>query len=105
MQYDSASDQYTYVWKTEKSWSGTCRVLVLTFNEPDMAAQANMTPAQALLKYEQALDPATAQNSIVMLDHFPGLSQFPLFCSYSGWFSALHAWMPRASFSTKDITA
>jgi len=27
--YDPASDRYTYVWKTEKQWSGTCRQLVL----------------------------------------------------------------------------
>ena len=25
--YDAASDQYTYVWKTDKAWSGTCRQL------------------------------------------------------------------------------
>jgi len=31
-----------------------------------------------------------------VLDHFPGLSQYPLYNSYSGWFAALHAWMPRA---------
>ncbi|HKY03819.1 MAG TPA: PxKF domain-containing protein, partial [Blastocatellia bacterium] len=29
LQYDAASDTYTYVWKTEKSWAGTCRQLVL----------------------------------------------------------------------------
>jgi hypothetical protein len=27
--YDAASGQYTYVWKTEKSWAGSCRELVL----------------------------------------------------------------------------
>ena len=27
--YDPDSDQYTYVWKTEKAWAGTCRVLSL----------------------------------------------------------------------------
>lgn len=29
LSYDAGSDQYTYVWKTEKSWAGTCRQLVL----------------------------------------------------------------------------
>lgn len=29
LSYDAASDQYTYVWKTEKSWAGSCRQLVL----------------------------------------------------------------------------
>ena len=27
--YDAASDRYQYNWKTEKSWAGTCRVLVV----------------------------------------------------------------------------
>ena len=27
--YDPASDRYTYVWKTEKQWSGACRQLLL----------------------------------------------------------------------------
>ncbi len=29
--YDPTSDQYTYVWKTDKSWSGTCGQLVVQF--------------------------------------------------------------------------
>ncbi|HSV18476.1 MAG TPA: PxKF domain-containing protein [Casimicrobiaceae bacterium] len=31
LQYDSTTDRYTYVWKTDKSWAGTCRVLTLKF--------------------------------------------------------------------------
>jgi hypothetical protein len=27
LSYDAAADQYTYVWKTEKGWGGTCRQL------------------------------------------------------------------------------
>ena len=27
LQYDAASNQYTYVWKTEKAWAGRCRQL------------------------------------------------------------------------------
>ena len=27
LSYDTASDTYTYVWKTEKKWAGTCRML------------------------------------------------------------------------------
>jgi hypothetical protein len=30
LQYDSTSNTYTYVWKTDKSWSGTCRQLQVT---------------------------------------------------------------------------
>ena len=29
LSYDAASDQYSYVWKTEKVWAGTCRQLVV----------------------------------------------------------------------------
>jgi hypothetical protein len=30
--YDPEADLYTYVWKTDKSWSGTCRQLSLTID-------------------------------------------------------------------------
>lgn len=29
LSYNAASDTDTYVWKTEKSWKGTCRQLVI----------------------------------------------------------------------------
>ena len=29
LQYDPLTDMYTYVWKTDKAWAGTCRQLVL----------------------------------------------------------------------------
>ena len=29
LQYDATTDTYTYVWKTQKSWSGTCRQLIV----------------------------------------------------------------------------
>ncbi len=31
--YDALADQYVYVWKTEKSWAGTCRQLQVTLND------------------------------------------------------------------------
>jgi hypothetical protein len=31
LKYDSPTDQYNYVWKTTKSWAGTCRELLFTF--------------------------------------------------------------------------
>jgi hypothetical protein len=31
LQYDADADVYTYVWKTDKSWAGTCRQLILQF--------------------------------------------------------------------------
>ena len=33
LNYDASADQYTYVWKTIKAWKGTCRMLVLNFND------------------------------------------------------------------------
>jgi CSLREA domain-containing protein len=33
LQYDAASDTYTYVWKTEKSWKNTCRQLTIRLDE------------------------------------------------------------------------
>jgi uncharacterized repeat protein (TIGR01451 family) len=29
LSYDASSDRYNYVWKTESSWAGTCRVLTV----------------------------------------------------------------------------
>jgi hypothetical protein len=31
--YDAASDRYSYVWKTEKAWSGSCRELLLRLSD------------------------------------------------------------------------
>jgi hypothetical protein len=31
--YAAGSDQYTFVWKTEKSWNNTCRQLVIKFKD------------------------------------------------------------------------
>jgi hypothetical protein len=33
LSYDAASDQYVYVWKTEKNWAGTCRQLIVGLND------------------------------------------------------------------------
>ena len=33
LSYDAASDTYTYVWKTSKSWAGTCRQLIIRLND------------------------------------------------------------------------
>jgi hypothetical protein len=31
--YDASTDAYTYVWKTDRAWAGTCRQLVLGFSD------------------------------------------------------------------------
>ncbi len=33
LSYDPASDQYTYVWKTDKSWASSCRQLVVKLDD------------------------------------------------------------------------
>lgn len=33
LQYDASSDTYTYVWKTSKSWAGTCQQFILGLND------------------------------------------------------------------------
>jgi hypothetical protein len=31
--YDAITDQYSYVWKTDKAWAGTCRTLVIKLSD------------------------------------------------------------------------
>jgi CSLREA domain-containing protein len=33
LSYDATTDTYTYVWKTDKAWAGTCRRLVVSFGD------------------------------------------------------------------------
>lgn len=33
LSYNPGDDRYTYVWKTEKAWAGTCRRLVVGLND------------------------------------------------------------------------
>ena len=33
LSYDASTDQYSYIWKTNKSWKGTCRMLVVGFSD------------------------------------------------------------------------
>jgi hypothetical protein len=33
LSYDPVANQYVYVWKTDKSWAGTCRQLVVQLND------------------------------------------------------------------------
>jgi uncharacterized delta-60 repeat protein len=33
LSYDATTDQYTYVWKTDKAWASSCRQLVVTLND------------------------------------------------------------------------
>jgi hypothetical protein len=31
--YDAATDRYTYVWKTDSAWAGTCRLFIVRLND------------------------------------------------------------------------
>lgn len=42
LSYDASADQYIYVWKTDKSWAGTCRQLILKLSDGTQH-QANFT--------------------------------------------------------------
>jgi hypothetical protein len=33
LSYDAESDAYNYVWKTQRSWAGTCRLFTLTLDD------------------------------------------------------------------------
>lgn len=33
LNYDALTDQYTYVWKTDKAWAGTSKILVVKFSD------------------------------------------------------------------------
>jgi NDP-sugar pyrophosphorylase family protein len=54
-----------------------------------------LTPAQAQIKYASEF-PATGQNLITVLDHFPATQKWPLFTSHVDLFAALMLWMPKA---------
>lgn len=46
--------------------------------------------------YQSPPPPPSPDDDVILVDHLPGLSEFPLFESYEGWFNALQAWEPRA---------
>jgi hypothetical protein len=31
--YDANTDQYVYIWKTDKAWAGTCRTFVMKLSD------------------------------------------------------------------------
>lgn len=60
-----------------------------------MPETRELSPAQAQMKYAREF-PATSQDTIALLDHFPDAPQWPLFSSYAGLFAALANWIPKA---------
>ncbi len=61
-----------------------------------VAESRELTPAQALLKYDKDLNAGSSQNGIVVLDHFPNLVEKPLFIGYAAYIEALLTWIPHA---------
>jgi NDP-sugar pyrophosphorylase family protein len=101
-------------WLSALAIQGVTKVLVLAHDRPELAREVvragerwgldaavttesrELTPSEALLKYPSELDAVPLPESIAVLDHFPGLSEQPLFASYQSWFAALRDWMPAA---------
>ncbi len=36
LRYDATTDEYSYIWKTDKGWKGSCRMLVVQLNDGSM---------------------------------------------------------------------
>lgn len=101
-------------WLSALVFQGVTKVLVLAHDRPELALEVvgtgerwgldakvlvesrELTPAQALLNYAAELDASPSPESILVLDHFPGSADQPLFTSYRHLFAALRNWMPRA---------
>jgi mannose-1-phosphate guanylyltransferase/phosphomannomutase len=100
-------------WLTHLALAGIKDVRILASDRPEHIAKLvgngarwglkvevtpeirELSPALAQVKYADEL-PASAQNVIAVLDHFPGATDSPLFDSYANLFSGLTLWIPQA---------
>jgi hypothetical protein len=57
-----------------------------------------LSPAEARAKYirDSGRGWLSAPNDVIVMDHFPGVEEHPLFESYAEWFEAVHSWMWRS---------
>lgn len=101
-------------WLAHLARSGTKEVVILADDRPAyvrsiagtgarwgltvtvVEESRELTAAQALLKYEKTLNLDSAQNGIIVLDHFPNDSERVLFSDYATHFQSLMSWMSRA---------
>lgn len=101
-------------WLSHLACAGVKQVTLLVNHHPDLLHELvghgtrwglaidlkvesrELTAAEAMLKHVKQIGPEASSNGIVLLDHFPGLEQYPLFQSYAGWFAGLRAWLPQA---------
>jgi NDP-sugar pyrophosphorylase family protein len=98
-------------WLEALARSGSRDLLILATDRPDVvrgvvgdgSRWGVRVQVQAELKEPTSADAlarglrCTHPDSVVMLDHLPGLPELPLFRSYRDWFSAVLAWMPQAA--------
>jgi NDP-sugar pyrophosphorylase family protein len=101
-------------WFTALSLRGVTEATVLAHDRPELAAELvnegqrwglsakvltesrELTPAEALLKHATLLDPAPPQDAIIVIDHFPGCPEQPLFSSHTQFFATIRNWIPKA---------
>jgi NDP-sugar pyrophosphorylase family protein len=100
-------------WLSHLALAGTKEVRILADDRPEQivkvagdgarwglkvqvtAESRELSVAQAQIKYAREF-PATEKHLTMVLDHFPGAPQWPLFPSHANLFSALTNWMPKA---------
>jgi NDP-sugar pyrophosphorylase family protein len=100
-------------WLSDLACRGVKQVTVLAHDRPEsvrwcvgdgarwglevsvLPESRELTPAEALLKYESELEKGSESQSITVIDRLPGLAE-PVFESYRHFFSALQQWLPRA---------
>lgn len=56
---------------------------------------AELSPAEARARY--CPDASAQTDNVVVMDHFPGLADHPLFKSYANWFDGLRTLLPRVT--------
>jgi carbonic anhydrase/acetyltransferase-like protein (isoleucine patch superfamily) len=103
-------------WLEHLAGLGAKQVCVLTADRPELVRHLAGNGARWGLNVEVVaeaweLSPAVARekhsvnktdwlgepHDMILMSHFPGQPQYPLFGSYDGWFSAVMAWLPRAA--------
>jgi len=92
-------------WMSHVACAGAKEVVLLAKDRPEVVRKAVGNGARWGLSVEviaepRELTPTDAAEKYgapaSLMDHFPGLPDYPLFASYERWFKALAVWMARA---------
>jgi len=67
-----------------------------------IAEDQELTADEARAKYRAAPETGSA-NDVILMDHFPGLREYPLFKSYAHWFNGLRALFAHGSPAVGDV--